>query len=103
MGGSEILLILLAVLVLFGADKLPEFARNIGKGMREIKKATDEIKDELTRETEILKKDLNQIKDDNDLNNISKSINETASNIKNDGSYVDYYNLKNDIDNTVKK
>ena len=49
MGGSEILLILLAVLVLFGADKLPEFARSLGKGLREVKKATDEIKDEITK------------------------------------------------------
>jgi sec-independent protein translocase protein TatA len=51
MGGSEILLILLAVLVLFGAEKLPEFARSLGKGLREVKKATDEIKDELTKQS----------------------------------------------------
>ena len=103
MGGSEILLILLAVLVLFGADKLPEFARSLGKGIREVKKATDEIKDELTRETHNIKKDFEQIKDSTDLNDINKTINEAASNIKSEGSYVDYYNLKNDKDNTVKK
>jgi sec-independent protein translocase protein TatA len=62
MGGSEILLILLAVLVLFGADKLPEFARSIGKGMREIKKATDEIKDELTKETQKIKQEVTEFK-----------------------------------------
>jgi sec-independent protein translocase protein TatA len=49
MGGGEILLILVAVLVLFGADKLPEFARGLAKGLREVKKATDEIKAEITR------------------------------------------------------
>ena len=45
MGGSEIILILLAVLVLFGADKLPGSARTLGKGILEVKKATDDIKE----------------------------------------------------------
>ena len=63
MGGSEILLILLAVLVLFGADKLPEFARSLGKGIREVKKATDEIKDEIARETSKIKDEVNENRD----------------------------------------
>jgi len=62
MGGSEILLILLAVLVLFGADKLPDFARSLGKGLREIKKATDEIKDEITKHTSEVVDELKEIK-----------------------------------------
>ncbi|HOK52145.1 MAG TPA: twin-arginine translocase TatA/TatE family subunit [Bacteroidales bacterium] len=49
MGGSEILLILLVILILFGADKLPELARSLGKGLNEVKKASDEIKNELLR------------------------------------------------------
>lgn len=57
-GGSEILLILLAILLLFGSDKLPGFAKSLGKGMREIKKATDEIKDEISRETSTIKEEL---------------------------------------------
>lgn len=60
MGGGEILLILVAVLVLFGADKLPEFARGLAKGLREVKKATDEIKDEITRHSNEV---VNEIKD----------------------------------------
>lgn len=62
MGGSEILLILLAVLLLFGADKLPEFARGLGKGIREIKKATDEISNELTKETSSITEELDKAK-----------------------------------------
>jgi sec-independent protein translocase protein TatA len=62
MGGSEILLILLAVLVLFGADKLPEFARNLGKGLREIKKATDEIKDEITKHSSEVVEEIKEIR-----------------------------------------
>lgn len=72
MGGSEILFILLAVLVLFGADKLPEFARTIGKGMREVKKATDELKDEISRESLAIKKDVQENLDNFKLSEIDE-------------------------------
>ncbi len=77
MGGSEILLILLAVLVLFGADKLPGFARTLGKGIREVKKATDEIKDEITRETTEIKKEVKENLDSlklSELDDLKKDI-----------------------------
>jgi sec-independent protein translocase protein TatA len=80
MGGSEILLILLAVLVLFGADKLPEFARGIGKGLREVKKATDEIKEELSKETSKIKDEINNTREDlpkADIGNIKKDIDDS--------------------------
>ena len=47
MGGYEILLILLVILIFFGAKKIPELARGLGRGIREFKDATSEIKDEL--------------------------------------------------------
>lgn len=40
-GTGEILVILLVILILFGGKKLPEFARSLGKGIREFKKACD--------------------------------------------------------------
>lgn len=46
-GGSEWILILLAVLLLFGAKKIPELARGLGKGIREFKDASREIKREI--------------------------------------------------------
>jgi sec-independent protein translocase protein TatA len=46
-GGQEMFLILLAFLLLFGAKKIPELARGLGKGIREFKDASREIKDEL--------------------------------------------------------
>ncbi|MEZ5047700.1 MAG: twin-arginine translocase TatA/TatE family subunit [Chitinophagaceae bacterium] len=46
-GGTEWVLIVLAVLVLFGGRKIPEFMRGLGKGMREFKDAKDNIKNEL--------------------------------------------------------
>lgn len=47
LGGWEILLILTVILIFFGAKKIPELARGLGKGMREFKDATKEIKDEI--------------------------------------------------------
>lgn len=46
---AEIGFILFIVLMVFGADKVPEIARGLGKGMRQIKNATDEIKNEITK------------------------------------------------------
>lgn len=47
MGGYEVLLILFVILIFFGANKIPELARGLGRGIREFKDATNEIKDEL--------------------------------------------------------
>ena len=46
-GPFEIILILLIVLLLFGAKRIPEIARGLGKGIREFKDATNDIKQEL--------------------------------------------------------
>ncbi|KXK41499.1 MAG: sec-independent translocation protein mttA [Bacteroidetes bacterium OLB11] len=43
-GGSEWIIIALAILVLFGGKKIPEFMRGLGRGMREFKDAKDNIK-----------------------------------------------------------
>lgn len=47
-GATEVILILFAVLLLFGSKKIPEVARAMGKGIREFQKATEEIKKELS-------------------------------------------------------
>jgi sec-independent protein translocase protein TatA len=47
LGGGEIILILAIVLILFGARKLPELAKGLGQGIREFKKATREVTDEV--------------------------------------------------------
>lgn len=48
LGGWEIILILAVVLILFGAKKLPELAKGLGIGIKEFKKATREVQDEIS-------------------------------------------------------
>ena len=48
LGGWEIVLILAVVLILFGAKKLPELAKGLGSGIKEFKKATREVTEEIT-------------------------------------------------------
>ena len=46
-GATEILLIVLAILILFGAKKIPELAQGIGKGMKEFKKALKDVEEDI--------------------------------------------------------
>lgn len=46
-GGWELIVIILFVIIFFGAKKIPEIARGMGKGIREFKDATKEIKKEI--------------------------------------------------------
>lgn len=48
-GGPELMMIMFIVLLLFGGQKLPEFARGFGKAMREFKKAAGNVEDEFKR------------------------------------------------------
>jgi len=50
LGTQEIVLILLVVLIFFGAKKIPELARGIGKGVSEFKKGMTEVQNELNKE-----------------------------------------------------
>ena len=47
LGAGEIVLIVLVVLLLFGAKKIPELARGIGKGMSEFKKGLKDVESEI--------------------------------------------------------
>ncbi len=46
-GTTELIIIMFIILLIFGAKKLPELAQGLGKGIREFKKASNEIQDEL--------------------------------------------------------
>ena len=73
--GSEIVVVFLAVLLLFGAKSIPDVARMLGKGMREFRKATDEIQREFNNSTSDIKREIQQT---------SQSIDQSIQNIKSD-------------------
>lgn len=72
--GPEIFVVLLVVVMLFGADKLPEIARGLGKGMRQIKDATNDIKREITSTVD--KNDIDVV------TKVKKEINKVTDNIE---------------------
>jgi sec-independent protein translocase protein TatA len=53
-GGSELFLILLIVLVFFGAKKLPDLAKGLGQGIKEFRKAARDVQEEVEKETKQL-------------------------------------------------
>lgn len=73
--GSEIVIVFLAVLLLFGAKSIPDVARMLGKGMREFRKATDEIQREFNDSTSGIKREIEQT---------TQSIDQSIQNIKSD-------------------
>ena len=62
-GSSEILIIGLVVLLLFGAKKIPTLMKDVGKGVREINKTKQEIKEELKLDEMEVVKNIKDIKD----------------------------------------
>ena len=89
----------MAILIFFGADKIPEFARMMGKGVREFKKATDDIKREfsessagIVNEVRSLGNDVMAVRDDM-TDTLNREISETAKEAEKtfDGYNSDYY------------
>ncbi|MFL5762307.1 MAG: twin-arginine translocase TatA/TatE family subunit [Bacteroidia bacterium] len=58
LGGGEVFMVVLFILLFFGSDKLPELAKGLGKGLREINDARNQIQNEITKGTEGLKEEL---------------------------------------------
>ena len=68
--GPEILFIGLIILLVFGADKIPEIAKGLGKGIRQVKDATEDIKSEIKKsaenqgiDTDSMKKEIDDVKE----------------------------------------
>ncbi len=57
LGAGEIILIILVILLLFGAKKIPELAQGLGKGMKEFKKAVKDVENEIKQTEEEIKKE----------------------------------------------
>ncbi|TVZ56403.1 sec-independent protein translocase protein TatA [Lutibacter sp. Hel_I_33_5] len=73
--GPEIFVIILIVVMLFGAKRIPEIARGLGKGMRQIKDATNDIKNEINETAK------NQGIDTEFAKDIKKSVEDVKDNI----------------------
>jgi sec-independent protein translocase protein TatA len=59
--GAELVFVFFIILLVFGADRVPEIARTIGKGMRQVRNATQDIKDEIQKSAEKQGLDTDQI------------------------------------------
>ena len=57
-GGPEIIIILLFIVIFFGSSKIPDLARTLGKTIREVKDASNEIKKEIRDSASKVKDDL---------------------------------------------
>lgn len=81
LGIGEMLVIALAIVVLFGPDKLPEIARGLGQGVRKMRGTVEELKSEIMKEADNplneIKKEIDKVKQSaeelNPLNDIKKS------------------------------
>lgn len=80
--GAEIIFILFIVLLVFGADKVPEIAKGLGKGMRQIKDATNDIKSEITKSAEKKGIDLDATKDIvKEIDNVKEKVKDNLGDI----------------------
>ncbi len=74
---------MLIVVMLFGADKIPEIARGLGKGMRQLRDATNEVKREINQSAKKQGLDSNIVKEINDeIKHVKTSVEESIGPIK---------------------
>lgn len=89
--GGEIFFIMFIVVMVFGADKIPDIARGLGKGMRQLKDATEDIKKEIQKSADKqgidtsfvtdLKKDFDNVKE-NISSGITKDLTKEIDQVK---------------------
>ena len=80
---TEIVFILFIVIMVFGADKIPDIAKGLGKGMRTLKNASNDIKTEIQRSAETQGIDANLTKDINEeINKVKEEIEDLTGSIR---------------------
>lgn len=81
--GGEIFFIMFIVVMVFGADKIPGIAKGLGKGMRQLKDATEDIKQEIHKSAEKQGIDTDFTKDiQNEINKVKENVDEVTGVIK---------------------
>jgi sec-independent protein translocase protein TatA len=111
-GGMEIIVILLFILMFFGSKSIPSIARTLGKGLREVQHASNEIRNEIKNSTDQIKKDAllgNEFSDTIDtFKSLSDKKEETISKItKEINNYIQPVERKiseyeNEIEDSIK-
>ena len=81
--GQEIIFALLIALLLFGSKEIPRLARTFGKGMKEFRRATEDIQREIESSTPEMMDDLNEIK-----TNITREAGEIKKNLTRDAEEI---------------
>jgi sec-independent protein translocase protein TatA len=80
--GAEIFFILFIVVMVFGADKIPDIARGLGKGMRQLRDATDDIKREIHKSAEKQGIDTSFTKEiEKDIKDVKKNLEDVTGTI----------------------
>ena len=90
--GQEVIFALLIALLLFGSKEIPKLARTFGKGMKEFKRATDDIKREFETASPEVMDDFKDIK-----NNLTKDATEIKKNLTKDADDI-VKNVKDNLD-----
>ena len=81
--GAEIVFILFIVVMVFGADKIPGIAKGLGKGMRQLRDATDDIKREIQKSADKQGIDTDFAKDiKKELDEVKKNVDDVTGTIK---------------------
>jgi TatA/E family protein of Tat protein translocase len=91
--GGELMVILLAAFLVFGPSKLPEIARKVGRGLNEIRRASDEIKREIAKETRKVEQEMNV-----DGSAVFKDMKKAADDIK-----QDFENVSKPLNDNIDK
>jgi sec-independent protein translocase protein TatA len=94
MGGGEVFLIVIVMLMLFGSDKLPGIAKGLGKGLRELNDAKEQIQSEIQKNTgglaDELKKHTSEIQSEIDKANqsVKRQVTEVAQVVNDEGKSI---------------
>ena len=78
--GAELVFVFFVIRLVFGADKVPDIARTLGKGMRQVRNATQDIKSEIEKSAEKQGLDTKQI--EQDLKEVKDEVEDIAGSVK---------------------
>ena len=78
--GAELVFVFFIILLVFGANKVPDIARTLGKGMRQVRNATQDIKDEIQKSAEKQGLDTKQI--EQDIKEVKDEVEDIAGSVK---------------------